>query len=178
MLEIPIPKIKPEDKINAKLLVHAIGINGAKLILSGNTNSSCFGCTVSDAKYWLTGSNEYHINPFFFPNMSNQRAVEMDELRFIVDGYDLVIALGGIEKVKIILSSIPEPMKFYYDLGYLMFHVKHGFYMEFSNTIHRAEIGKDFSIEMLGKSIYKLKDGCVYIQHIEHVLKEVESLFL
>lgn len=57
------------------------GLEKAKEVISGTENARFFGCDIGTAKYWVSMSNEYHICEYFFPNMSQQFAVNLGRLR-------------------------------------------------------------------------------------------------
>ena len=62
-------------------LIEELGIEKCQAIVSGVSDAHFFGCTIDTAIYWLNQSNEYHSTPMLFPNMSNQTAYVLDDLR-------------------------------------------------------------------------------------------------
>ena len=62
-------------------LIEELGIEKCHAIVSEVSDAHFFGCTIDTAIYWLNQSNEYHSTPMLFPNMSNQTAYVLDDLR-------------------------------------------------------------------------------------------------
>ena len=62
-------------------LIEELGIEKCRAIVDGAPDAHFFGCTIDTAIYWLNQSNEYHSTPMLFPNMSNQTAYVLDDLR-------------------------------------------------------------------------------------------------
>ena len=62
-------------------LIEELGIEKCQAIVSEVSDAHFFGCTIDTAIYWLNQSNEYHSTPMLFPNMSNQTAYVLDDLR-------------------------------------------------------------------------------------------------
>lgn len=103
--------------MKANEFVRAIGLSDARRVLSGNDGARYFGCTIEMAKYWVSSSNEYHISEIFFPNMSNQFALNLDELKRLIESHELVEKMGRLEKSKAILNRSPSNAESYQD-GY------------------------------------------------------------
>ena len=69
-------------------LIEELGIEKCQAIVSEVSDAHFFGCTIDTAIYWLNQSNEYHSTPMLFPNMSNQTAYVLDDLRAAITGHD------------------------------------------------------------------------------------------
>ena len=69
-------------------LIEELGIEKCRAIVDGAPDAHFFGCTIDTAIYWLNQSNEYHSTPMLFPNMSNQTAYVLDDLRTAITGHD------------------------------------------------------------------------------------------
>ena len=62
-------------------LIEKLGIEKCREIVEGAPDAKYFGCSIETAKYWVNKSNEYHLNPVLFPNVSRQFVYVLDDLR-------------------------------------------------------------------------------------------------
>lgn len=69
-------------------LIEKLGLEKCKAIMDGAPDAKYFGCSIETAKYWVSQSNEYHLNTMFFPNMSRQVAYHLDDLRTAIADHD------------------------------------------------------------------------------------------
>ena len=69
-------------------LIQELGIEKCREIVEGAPDAKYFGCSIETAKYWVNKSNEYHLNPVLFPNVSRQFVYVLDDLRTAITGHD------------------------------------------------------------------------------------------
>lgn len=86
--------------MKANEFIRTVGLDKSYLVLAGNEGARYFGCKIETAKYWLSGSNEYHIQELFFPNMSNQFALNLDDLKRLIISHERVMEHGSISRAK------------------------------------------------------------------------------
>lgn len=100
---------------------------------------------------------------------------EVNDLKRLIESHDLIINLGGLDKAKRIINSVPKCLKFYSDSDDLMFHLNSERFIQFSCGVSYAKLGSDFLVPMYGNSAYKLKKDCIPMKEIKQAIADVES---
>lgn len=101
--------------------------------------------------------------------------IDVKELKRLIESHELIEKCGGYEQVKLIIQAIPNCLKFYDDLGCLMFNPITKRYFQFSNGVSYAFLGSAFSVDMYGKSANRIKNDCIYIHDLKKSIADVES---
>lgn len=99
----------------------------------------------------------------------------IDDLKRLIESHELVEKCGGYEQAKLIIQAIPNCLKFYDELGCLMFNPIIKRYFQFSNGVSYAFLGSAFSVDMYGKSANRIKNDCIYIHDLKKSIADVES---